>query len=102
MSANTLQKINEIEAKAAETVRAAQQSAAHELRQLHEEQDKALDSLREKLKKQEAELIQAARQAAEQEAKELAAETERQLKGLKSTAKARLAQAKKEILACLS
>ncbi|MBN2058600.1 MAG: hypothetical protein JW782_07375 [Candidatus Saganbacteria bacterium] len=102
MSANTLQKINEIEVKAAETIKAAQQTAAHELRQLREEQENSLAALHEKLKNQEAELIRAARQAAEAEGKQLAAETERQLKDLKSTARSRLAQAKKEILACLS
>lgn len=102
MVEQTLQIIEEIETKAEEIVKKAEQTAILCLKRTHEKHSQEMKKAEKAVNKEKETLIQAAEISAQNEAKQIEAQTQKVIEVLKQKAQPKIDLAKKEILRCLS
>lgn len=102
MVEKTLQKIKAIEEKAEGIVKLAHESSVVHLKKTGERHIQELESLEKQSKKEEKDLLVAAQEEAQKEVKVTEANSKKEIDELKKKALPKTAQAKKEVLRCLS
>ncbi|MEE8637456.1 MAG: hypothetical protein V3T21_00230 [Candidatus Margulisiibacteriota bacterium] len=102
MVEKTLQKIRAIEEKAEEIVKLAHESSVVNLKKNRERHTQELESLEKQSKKEEKDLLASSQEEAQKEVKVIGADSKKEIDELKKKSLPKTAQAKKEVLRCLS